>query len=93
MSNDLKRLRVFFSGSVQGVGFRYTAVTLAASYNLTGWVRNTQDGRVELVAEGSVAEIEEYIENLRREMGAYVRSIERNEEIATGEFTRFNVIV
>jgi acylphosphatase len=88
---DVKRLHVFFSGSVQGVGFRYTAATLASGYNITGWVRNLYDGRVELVAEGPVAEVEEYLEALRTEMGSYVQRLERDWETATGEFVRFSV--
>ena len=46
------RIHAFFSGKVQGVGFRNTCATLALEIGLTGWVRNLPDGRVELFAEG-----------------------------------------
>ena len=46
------RRRVLFSGRVQGVGFRYTTEAVASRFQVTGWVRNVRDGRVELVAEG-----------------------------------------
>ena len=46
------RVRILYSGHVQGVGFRYTAKTVAAGFEITGVVRNLPDGRVELVAEG-----------------------------------------
>jgi acylphosphatase len=42
--------QVFYSGRVQGVGFRYTVKQIAAGYEVTGFVRNLPDGRVELQA-------------------------------------------
>jgi len=51
---------VLFSGRVQGVGFRYTAKTVAAGFEITGSIRNLPDGRVELVAEGNRAELEDF---------------------------------
>ena len=51
---------VFYSGRVQGVGFRYTAKTVAAGFEIVGNVRNLPDGRVELAAEGLRAELEEF---------------------------------
>ena len=44
--------QVFYSGRVQGVGFRYTVKQIAAGYELVGWVRNLPDGRVELQVGG-----------------------------------------
>jgi acylphosphatase len=51
---------IFYSGHVQGVGFRYTTKTVAAGFELTGTVRNLPDGRVELIAEGERAELEAF---------------------------------
>lgn len=42
--------QVYYSGRVQGVGFRYTTKQIAAGYEVTGWVKNLPDGRVELQA-------------------------------------------
>ncbi len=42
--------QVFYSGYVQGVGFRYTVKNIASGYEVTGWVKNLPDGRVELQA-------------------------------------------
>jgi acylphosphatase len=50
--NESARLHLWISGRVQGVGFRFAAIDEARSLALTGWVRNTIDGRVEVVAEG-----------------------------------------
>jgi acylphosphatase len=55
-----RRMTVFFSGHVQGVGFRYTAKTVAAGFEITGTIRNLPDGRVELVAEGTREELDAF---------------------------------
>jgi acylphosphatase len=56
---------IFYTGQVQGVGFRYTAKTVAAGFEVTGTVRNLPDGRVELVAEGARAELEAFRAGIR----------------------------
>lgn len=57
----IKRAHIYISGSVQGVWFRATAQGVAIDGNLTGWVRNLRDGRVEMVAEGAENGLEELI--------------------------------
>jgi len=52
---------VFISGFVQGVGFRQHIKRRARSLGLTGWIRNTSDGRVEALFSGSKDKIEEAI--------------------------------
>jgi acylphosphatase len=53
-------MQVLYSGSVQGVGFRYTVRTVATGFEVTGTVRNLPDGSVELVAEGARDELEAF---------------------------------
>ena len=48
----IERYHYYVSGEVQGVGFRYKAQRVAARLDLTGWVRNLRDGRVELEVQG-----------------------------------------
>jgi acylphosphatase len=55
-----RQMTVLFHGQVQGVGFRYTAKTVATGFEITGTIRNLPDGRVELVAEGLRAELEAF---------------------------------
>ena len=55
-----RRMTVFYSGQVQGVGFRYTAKTVATGFEITGTIRNLPDGRVELVAEGHNQELDAF---------------------------------
>jgi len=52
---------VFFEGRVQGVGFRYTVRNLARGFEVAGWVRNLDDGRVELLAAGEPDEVEAFL--------------------------------
>ena len=53
MSNDLETRRFVVTGRVQGVGFRWFVEREAATLGITGWVRNREDGRVEVVASGT----------------------------------------
>lgn len=58
-------MQVFYSGNVQGVGFRYTVKSVATGFELTGIVRNLPDGRVHLVAEGPRGELEGFRQAIR----------------------------
>src|SRR5207302_300055 len=58
-------LMVFFSGRVQGVGFRATAASLARDYPVTGWVKNLSDGRVQLLAEGPEEAVRAFLHDVR----------------------------
>jgi len=61
---------IFFSGRVQGVGFRFTANSVAQRYELTGFVRNTSDGKVELLLQGEPEDIDDCIEDLQQTFAA-----------------------
>ncbi len=69
----LERRHVFFSGRVQGVGFRATCASLSRGFDLTGWVRNLDDGRVELQAQGPPTEIERYLAAIAAHFAGYIR--------------------
>lgn len=58
--------RILVAGRVQGVGFRWWVVRQAAALGLTGWVRNRCDGRVEILAAGAEAALDELAERCRR---------------------------
>ncbi len=67
--------RVYYSGRVQGVGFRFTAGNLARGFDVAGYVRNLSDGRVELIAEGGPAEIDAFLQAVRDAMDHYIRDV------------------
>lgn len=86
-----KRYHLFFSGSVQGVGFRYTARSLADKYGINGWAENLTDGRVELEIEGSVRDLNNFIEDLHGEFKDYIKGIEKEELPFSGENKSFYI--
>ncbi len=87
-----QRLTVRYEGRVQGIGFRYTTVSLAQELNITGWVKNEFDGSVSLVAEGAEDELMELLQAVRRShLGRYVTHELVRRSAATGEFTGFGV--
>jgi len=62
---DKHRVHIFVSGRVQGVFFRDFTYRKANELGLTGWVRNTNDGKVEIIAEGEKEKINQLIETVK----------------------------
>ena len=88
-----QRLQIFYSGHVQGVGFRYTAKTIAAGFEITGAVRNLPDGRVELVAEGTREELEAFRKAIREAgLAGFIRDENINWSGAQNEFRGFEIV-
>jgi len=87
-----KRATVFYSGRVQGVGFRYTVREIACGYELAGYVRNLHDERVELVIEGTEEEITAFLDAVRTsQLGSHIRNENMNWQEAAGEFRGFDI--
>ena len=87
------RLHIFYSGRVQGVGFRYTVKMLAHGFEVTGVIRNLSDGRVELVAEGMKEELEAFRREVQdSEVGRFIRNEEAVWNEATGEMRGFEIV-
>lgn len=85
------RKKVLYSGHVQGVGFRYTARSIAGGFDVVGYVRNLPDGRVELVAEGSPAELQAFLDAVDQELGVYIRDVKISDEPPSGRFSDFSI--
>ena len=79
MSVALVRWRVRFTGRVQHVGFRYTSLYLARELYLTGWVDNLPDGRVELEAQGGVAQLRQLVIRLKSQPHIHIDRVEIGE--------------
>lgn len=88
---DRIRLHVYYSGQVQGVGFRHTTTQLARRYPVGGFVKNLPDGRVELVVEGSPADVHNLLSDIEEEMEGYIRDTQKCEDPPTGVFSEFRV--
>jgi len=88
----MKRIHVFISGRVQGVFFRANTQKAALSFNLTGWVRNLPDGRVEAVFEGKEGNVDAMMEWCRKGPPfARVADVKVIEESFSGEFRQFSI--
>ena len=88
-----EQLHVFYSGRVQGIGFRATAKRVAHGFDLTGIVRNLMDGRVELIVEGERNELEEFQQAIRDSgLGHFIRQEESRWDKVKNEFRGFEIV-
>lgn len=86
------RIHAFVAGWVQGVNFRYYTKLFAEKANLTGWVKNLDDGRVEVIAEGEKEDIDKLINYLHKgPIIARVKKVDVKEEKYKGEFNSFEI--
>ena len=88
---DVHHEIVFFTGHVQGVGFRYTTLQIAQEVEVAGFVRNLADGRVQVEAEGRVAEVNALIAQIEERMHGYVRKVERSSGKRLPQFSGFAI--
>jgi acylphosphatase len=79
----------FFTGRVQGVGFRYTALQTAREFDVSGYVSNLTDGRVLLEVEGRPQEVEAFIAAVQERMHGYVRKVDRQAHTRDAQFAGF----
>jgi acylphosphatase len=82
---------VYFSGRVQGVGFRYQALQAARGFEVSGWVQNVPDGRVLLEVEGAIDEVRGFIAAVQETMTGYVRKTEQTEGSRPSQFQGFGI--
>ena len=88
----MKRTHVYITGRVQGVFFRAETMRAALDLNLTGWVRNMIDGRVEAVFEGDDADVDKMIEWCKiGPPAARVQDVSAADEVYTGSFSGFTI--
>ncbi len=84
---------IFYSGTVQGVGFRYTVERFAVSLKLTGWVRNLSDGRVEILVEGTQDDIEKLLHQVDAHFEGYIQDKEISFSSSDEKFNNFVVVL
>ncbi|HWY87322.1 MAG TPA: acylphosphatase [Gemmataceae bacterium] len=81
---------VFYWGKVQGVGFRYTTLEVARHHTVTGYVKNTLDGQVELVVEGAKEEVDRFLTAVAGKMTGYIKGQTVRDETPQG-FEEFQI--
>jgi acylphosphatase len=81
----------FFTGRVQGVGFRYAALQVAREFDVSGFVSNLPDGRVHLEAEGTKEAVDAYIAAVGEKMHGYVRKVDRLSSVRSPHFKGFSI--
>ncbi len=93
MSADENRIEweAWFSGKVQGVGFRYETLNVARGYAVTGFVENLTDGRVHLLAEGDEREATDFLTALQEHLSDYIRETETARRPSNGSHPDFRI--
>jgi len=82
---------VFFSGRVQGVGFRYQTLQVARGFEVAGYVQNLPDGRVRVEVEGRTDEVDAFVIAVQEQMSGYVRETARQRAVRTPMFQGFAI--
>ena len=86
----MKCIRAHYSGKVQGVGFRWNAVQCSEGLNLSGYVKNLPDGRVELVVQGKESGVITFLNLIESSMKGYIHNVKKAEE-TEGKYGPFAV--
>lgn len=86
-----KQLHAYFTGRVQGVGFRFTCQDIAREMGITGWVKNLTDGRVEVLAESEEEKVSEFFSRLKHYFSRYIQDAQADLQGASGEFSDFSI--
>ena len=84
------RAILFYSGRVQGVGFRFTANEIAKRFAVKGTVENCVDGRVKIIVEAETGEIDSFVEAIKTSMSGQIKRVERFESEPSCEFDNFS---
>lgn len=87
----VKQVHLYYTGRVQGIGFRFTAEDIARDLGIVGWVRNLRDGRVEIVAEAEEDTLKNFLGRVNQYFSHYIQDTDVEWRAATGEFKDFGI--
>ena len=92
MGDHRESRRILFSGRVQGVGFRFRTREIARRYpEVSGFVRNLKDGRVELVVEGPAASLTAFVDDVSAAMSGYIEHVDVSRYAGSEVFSSFEI--
>lgn len=86
-----KQLHVYYSGKVQGVGFRFTAQDIARDLGVFGWAKNLRDGRVEIVAEAEEEVLKDFLSRVNKYFSQYIQDTDADWSEVTGKYKDFGI--
>ena len=87
-----KQLHLYYSGKVQGIGFRYAVADIARQQNICGWVKNLDDSRVEIVSEAEEDTLNNFIKQVSEHFSRYISDVSIEWLSASGEFHDFQIV-
>ncbi len=87
----LSHVTIFYTGRVQGVGFRYSTLQVAKEFEVSGFVTNLADGRVQLAAQGRSSEVEGFLTQIAERMHGYIRKAERQTLPIDNSYKSFSI--
>ena len=88
---EVRRVRIVYSGRVQGVGFRWQVKNVSESFEVTGFVRNLSDGTVELLVEGRKVELRGMIDAVEGKLRDYWHSKVEDEREGDPQYEDFSI--
>jgi len=86
-----KQIHAYYTGRVQGIGFRFTTQDIAFDLKVTGWVKNLHDGIVEVVAEAEESTLKDFLARINQYFSPYIQDTDIAWQPATGEFKDFGI--
>jgi acylphosphatase len=86
-----KQIHAYFSGTVQGVGFRFTAQDIASDLGIKGWVKNLRDKRVEVTAEAEEEALKDFLDKINQYFSRYIQKVDIKWLEPAGEFIEFSI--
>lgn len=86
-----KQIHLYYTGRVQGVGFRFTTEDVARDLGICGWVKNLPNGRVEVVAEAEEDVLKDFLTKINQYFSRYISDIDVEWRQANGEFSDFGI--
>lgn len=89
---EVHQATIFFSGHVQGVGFRHQVFLIAKGFECTGWVKNLADGRVQLYLEGEKDTIRAFTDAVLDELDVFIKTSEETRTLGKRVAKSFKIV-